>query len=153
MIFCLGIACWEAVADPGVDADGSKRPRIAIIIDDLGYDKELARRVFSLNLPLTIAIIPCAPCASSIDAEARARGYETIAHIPMEPKNFPKTDPGPGALMLYMEREAIEGTLSMNLMRVPGAGGASNHMGSAFTESYEKMEPVLRSLKRKGMFF
>ena len=136
------------------EADGkSGRPKVAIIIDDLGYDPGLARRFFSLDLPLTLAVIPYAPHASAIGAEAGIRGYETIAHIPMEPKSFPETDPGPGALLLNMDDGVIEKMLDRNLGLVPGVVGVSNHMGSAFTESRDKMKTVIGSLKNRGLFF
>lgn len=128
-------------------------PKVAIIIDDLGYDLRPARKFFSLGLPVTLAVIPYAPYAAVVGAEAAMHGYETIAHIPMEPRDFPGTDPGPGGLLLNMDRMEIDDVLERNLSLVPGVSGVSNHMGSAFTGNREKMETVLGFLKRRDMFF
>jgi uncharacterized protein len=137
---------------PGNDKK-TERPKVAIIIDDMGYDMSLAREFFCLDLPITLAIIPFSPYAASIAEKAVAYGYETLAHIPMEPKSFPEADPGPGALLLDMDAEGIEDAVARNLKRVPGARGASNHMGSAFTENPGKMEILLCQLKQRGLFF
>ena len=62
-------------------------PRIAIIIDDLGYNRELGLRALALPAELTVAILPHAPRARSIAEAARESGKEVLVHLPLEAMN------------------------------------------------------------------
>jgi len=129
------------------------RPRVAIIIDDLGHNRDLDLSFVRLDLPLTLAILPGAPFTDIIVREATKKGREILLHQPMEPKDYPCVKPGPGAILLSMNEAEIIEILDRNLRQVSGARGVNNHMGSSFTESREKMSMVLYELKRRGLFF
>ncbi len=131
----------------------TKRPQVAIIIDDLGYDRRLASELFKLELPLTLSVLPSAPYAKEIAAEARAHGFELLLHMPMEPRNPNGSNPGPAVLTMDMGEKQIREILSESLAKIPGARGVNNHMGSMFTEDREKMTVFLGELKKKGLFF
>jgi len=130
-----------------------KRPRVAIIIDDLGYDPKVASSLMNLGLPLTLSILPYAPFSRSIAREALAKGFELLLHVPMEPKGYPSVHPGPGALLLSMKEGEINTALKSILDEIPGVAGVNNHMGSMFTENRAKMGIVLRELKRRNLFY
>jgi len=129
------------------------RPKIAIIIDDLGYNLDRDLSFFQLDLPLSVSVLPYAPFTRSMAKKANELGYELILHLPMEPKNYPSVKPGPGGLFLSMSTHEIRKVLNQDLSQVTGARGVNNHMGSSFTENREKMRVVLNELKRRGLFF
>ena len=129
------------------------RPKIAIIIDDLGYNLDRDLSFFQLDLPLSVSVLPYAPFTRSMAKKANELGYELILHLPMEPKNYPSVKPGPGGLLLSMSTNEIRKVMSQDLSQVSGARGVNNHMGSSFTENREKMRVVLNELKRRGLFF
>lgn len=128
-------------------------PRIAIIIDDLGYDKSLAEEFMDLDLPLTLSILPLAPHTRSIAHRAREAGREIMLHLPMEPQRYPRINPGDGVLLVSMERDTVLEVLDRDLGGIPFVAGVNNHMGSRFTENREKMMVVLAELKRRGLYF
>jgi len=128
-------------------------PKIGIIIDDLGYDRPLARAFIKLDLPLTFSVLPFAPHTRLIAQEARKEGRETMLHLPMEPVRYPDINPGDGVLLVSMDREMILEVLNRDLSQVPLAAGVNNHMGSRFTQSEEKMMIVLAELKKKDLYF
>src|SRR5258708_22091242 len=68
-------------------ASGATAPasgaRLAIIIDDLGYDPASADAVFALPFPLTVSVLPGLPHSADVDAEAKRRGYQVMLHLPM----------------------------------------------------------------------
>lgn len=130
-----------------------ERPKVAIIIDDLGYDPQLASDFVHLGLPLTLSILPATPFGRSIGREARKGGMEVLLHQPMEPADYPVSDPGPGALLVSMSEADIRRVLNDNLKMVPGAKGINNHMGSGFTADREKMRMFIRVLKKRDLFF
>lgn len=129
------------------------RPKIAIIIDDLGYNPELASAFFGLDLALSFSILPSAPFTDVIVREANRMRREIILHQPMEPKDYPSVTPGQGALLLSMNKREIRQVLDRNLKQITGARGVNNHMGSSFTENREKMSLVLQELERRGLFY
>ena len=80
------------------------------------------------------------------------RGRDVLAHVPMEP-----AEPGlplpRGTLLTSMDPDTIRAVSERALSRVPGAIGANNHMGSAFTRSVVAMRPFVEVLKARGLFF
>lgn len=129
------------------------RPKVAIIIDDLGYDLTVAKAVMRMGLPVTLSILPLAPFTENIAHEAKMRGLEILLHQPMEPGGYPRVNPGPGALLLSMTPTQIMGVLDANLKQIPGVKGINNHMGSSFTMKRDKMRVVARKLRQERLFF
>lgn len=128
-------------------------PRIAIIIDDMGYDEKIARRFLSLDAPLCFSILPDSPFQQQIASRLHRENKEILVHLPMEPLEYPRVDPGPGALLSNMTPEALIRQVEHDLRIVPFAVGANNHMGSGLTQDGEKMRIILSVLKRKNLFF
>ncbi|MFH1033729.1 MAG: divergent polysaccharide deacetylase family protein [Pseudomonadota bacterium] len=129
------------------------RPRVALVIDDMGYQVEAARRLMALDLRLTLSILPLAPHAREIAEMARRQGVPVMAHLPMEPRTYPALNPGPGALLTSMDPETLARQTRQNLEHLPGAVGANNHMGSRFSEDPAALRPVLEVLRQQGLFF
>jgi polysaccharide deacetylase 2 family uncharacterized protein YibQ len=128
-------------------------PKIAIIIDDIGNDYDLASSLMDIGLPLTLSVLPSSVYAKDIAEKAREKGFEVILHLPMEPKNYPAVNPGPDALLTKMDEKEIRAIMGKDLKKVPGVSGVNNHMGSYFTEREDKMTYVLRELKKRGLFY
>ena len=129
------------------------RSRVAFIIDDLGYDPDIALSFIQLDLPLSLSVLPSAPYTDLIVRKATEKGSELILHLPMEPKHYPSVNPGPGALFLSMNEQEIRQMLDQDLGDIPGARGVNNHMGSSFTENRDKMLVVLKELKKRNLFY
>jgi polysaccharide deacetylase 2 family uncharacterized protein YibQ len=136
----------------GIQEEGL-RPKVAIIIDDLGYNSDLDFSFLNLNLELSLSILPSAPFTDVIVREANKKGREILLHQPMEPKFYPSVDPGPGTLLLSMNERDLRQVLDKNLKEITGAKGMNNHMGSSFTENREKMLVILQALKDRGLFY
>lgn len=129
------------------------RPRLAIVIDDLGYNLGAAQRLADLGLPLTFSILPRAPHTREIVHLAQSRGLEILVHLPMEPRSYPQLTPGPGALLVGMGDAELRRQTQADLDQVPGAVGVNNHMGSRFTETPRALQPVLDVIHQAGLFF
>jgi uncharacterized protein len=129
------------------------RPRVALVIDDMGYQVEAAKRLLALNLSLTLSILPGAPHARETAELARRQGAAVMAHLPMEPRTYPALNPGPGALLTSMDPETLARLTRQALANLPGAIGANNHMGSRFSEDPAALRPVLEVLRQQGIFF
>ena len=132
---------------------GKSKPMAAIVIDDLGYQMKPARKLMSLGLPLTFSILPYGPHSKKIAREAKAKGLEVFLHLPMEPRSYPRIDPGPGALLVNMPQDKLRQLVRDNLAQVPGVTGVNNHMGLAFHRKRRKAETVFEERWQSGPVF
>jgi hypothetical protein len=131
----------------------SRRPRIAIIIDDLGNSKSDLEALSRLKGPLTAAILPHAPWSLEAARMARACGHQVILHLPMEPEDYAEHDPGVGALLVDMDQRQFGRQLQSALRAVPYVEGVNNHMGSRLTQARPAMVAVMRAIRASGLFF
>lgn len=131
---------------------GKQRPRVAIIIDDMGHHQRLGEKLLALDLNLTYSFLPDAPFAMEQAQAAVHKGREVLVHLPMEPKD-PRWHPGDGALYVKDSPDALRRKTLAMLAAVPLAVGANNHMGSRLTEDGEAMRVVLQTLKERSLFF
>ena len=138
-------------AQPPASKPGA-RPLAALVIDDLGYQMEPAKRLLALDVPITFSILPHSPHGKEIAVLARKQGREVLLHLPMEPK-YASLDPGPGALMSGMSPQRLREIVLEDLATVPGAAGANNHMGSKLTQDLSALTAALGALGEKGLFF
>jgi uncharacterized protein len=128
-------------------------PLVAIIIDDIGYDRRMADRFLELDIPITFSMLPDGPFNRSILAAARNKGIEIMLHLPMEPNEYPMVKPGPGALLASMSPDALIAQLEHSIDQFPGLKGVNNHMGSRLSTSPEHMRQIFSVLKMRGLFY
>ena len=130
-----------------------RKPRIAVIVDDLGIkDIDLARRLCGLEQTVTLAVLPFQRYTDDIVRLARDTGTPYILHMPMEPSSA-WVDPGEGALMVDDDPGTVERKLARAFASVPGVHGLNNHMGSRATADVRTMEAVLSYLAAERHFF
>ena len=130
-----------------------RRPRVAIIIDDLGYGWRLAEKFAKTDVVRTFSIFPHSPHRRQVVEIASKYGIEQMIHLPMEPEEYPTVKPGPGALLMSMGPDELIEQLNGNLEQIPGAAGVNNHMGSRMTADADRMNQVFSVLKRHRLFF
>jgi polysaccharide deacetylase 2 family uncharacterized protein YibQ len=128
-------------------------PKVAIIIDDFGYDLQMAKRFINLKGQLTCAVLPQSAYGRQIAILAKEAGHEVMLHQPMEPNEYPMVDPGPGAILASMTPDERISRLNANIDAVPGVVGVNNHMGSKLTTLSDEMNQVFTVLKSRGLFF
>ncbi|MFH1350094.1 MAG: divergent polysaccharide deacetylase family protein [Pseudomonadota bacterium] len=133
--------------------ESGTRPEIAIIIDDLGYNRDLAFSFIHSTLPISLSVLPLAPHTKDIANEANRWGRELMLHLPMEPKDYPRLNPGPGTLLTDMDEKEIRRMMRKHLKGIWGVRGINNHMGSRFTERRDKMSIVFDELRKRDLFY
>ena len=131
----------------------SHKPWVSIVIDDLGYNAELAERLFRIDLPFTVSVLPNLPYTRSIARRAIQKGKEVILHLPMEPYDYPNAMVEEGTLLVSMKDKEIRRLISKALRGLDCAVGANNHMGSRMVEDEEKMRVILEEMQKRGLFF
>ncbi|MFA5429930.1 MAG: divergent polysaccharide deacetylase family protein [Candidatus Omnitrophota bacterium] len=125
--------------------------RIAIVIDDLGYNLSNLERIKRLPCPVTVSVLPNLAYSARAASELRSAGMEVILHLPMEP--WEKVGLEKDTLMTGMSRHRVSEIIGRSSASVGGLSGVSNHMGSRATEDPGLMNYVLCELKRRGLYF
>lgn len=127
--------------------------RLAIVIDDLGYQMDVFNELITLDYDITYAVLPQQAFSRETAEIAAQAGRQVMLHLPMQPKEWPKFDPGLGALLLRDSPEEINAKIALNLSTVPFVTGVNNHMGSAFTQYEEGLEILMEALSQNALFF
>ncbi|MEA2694543.1 MAG: uncharacterized protein QOJ16_3930 [Acidobacteriota bacterium] len=144
-----------APPEPAAPRTGAEGPvagvRIALVIDDLGRSVEDVETLGRLGIPITYAVLPFESETPAVVAAIHRLRAEILCHLPMQPVNG--QNPGPGALLYGMDREALQKATSAALAAVPGAVGVNNHMGSRLSADERSMRAVLGVLRDRGLFF
>jgi polysaccharide deacetylase 2 family uncharacterized protein YibQ len=127
--------------------------RVAIIIDDLGYDPHALAGLGALPAPLTVSVIPAQKWSREMALRAARLGYQVMIHLPMEPLRYPGDQPRLDTVEVGMGPPEVARLVDAAIADVPGAVGLNNHMGSRATRSPALMREVLRLAKANGLFF
>ena len=138
-----------AVAAPAQAA--SHRPRLAIVIDDLGNDRAQADTLFRLPYPLTLSVLPHLSNSGEIAEEAHRRGYQVLLHLPIASTGGEKDEPI--ELQPGMDSIAVRRTFAAMLDTVPYAVGVNNHEGSRGTSDPTLMSELMPLLRERKLFF
>ncbi len=82
-----------------------------------------------------------------------AKRREILLHLPMEPQGYPDPDPGPRAVMVGMDAEAIGQRIDEAMTALPMITGVNNHMGSAATSDRQTMVALMKALDQRDLLF
>ncbi len=142
----------KSVPQKAAAALTNSKPRLALLIDDMGNRQQLGQQLIDLDLNLSFAILPFTPHGHSLMEMAHARKREILLHLPME-ANDAKWDPGPGTLLTSMSSRSIKAQVRKDLEDIPYAVGVNNHMGSKFTSTKQAIRAALAPLQARNLFF
>ena len=131
----------------------SNPPRIAIIIDDLGYELEAGQRAIQLPGPVSFAVLPGAPRARILALQAHEHGKEVLLHLPLQAKPNDSVQE-PMSINLDMNRDEFRDTFELALSSVPYAIGVNSHRGSLLTRHPGHMQWLMEEIQaRDNLFF
>jgi len=128
-------------------------PRIAIIIDDLGYHLANGKRAIRLPGPITFSFLPDSPRARLLADHAHQNGKDVLLHLPLQAH----TDDGqrePSEIDLDMSRKTVGALVEEALQSVPHAIGINSHRGSLLTRHPGHMRWLMEEIQdRENLFF
>jgi polysaccharide deacetylase 2 family uncharacterized protein YibQ len=127
--------------------------KIAVVVNGLGLSALATRSALdALPSAVTLGFAPYAGDVGKWVSDARSRGHEVLLQIPMEPYDFPDSDPGPHTLRAGQEEEANIQRLTWALSRFTGYAGVTNLLGQRFLSDSQALSPVLTYLNRRGLY-
>jgi polysaccharide deacetylase 2 family uncharacterized protein YibQ len=131
-----------------------KRPRIALVIRGLGVgSSNTSLALMQVSPEINFAFVPFAPDLQGDIDKARGAGHEVMLELPMEPFDFPDSDPGPHALLAAASSEENVKRLDWSLSRATGYVGVMNLLGGRFMGEERAIEPILDSVSKRGLLF
>ena len=86
-------------------------------------------------------------------AQARGAGHEVLLQIPLEPFNYPTTDPGPHTLTVDASASENLDRLHWLLGRMTNYVGVVNYMGARFTGEADALSPVIAEIGKRGLLY
>ncbi|MBR0646174.1 divergent polysaccharide deacetylase family protein, partial [Plastoroseomonas hellenica] len=137
---------------------GNTRPRIAVVIGDVGMNAAQADEALRRLPPeIALALSPYGHRLPQLAARIRERGTEILAAIPLEPAGYPLNDPGDRALLTAQPLSENLDRLGWALSRFPayvGAIGAIGGMrGERFAQVPELIGAVQDALRARGLLY
>jgi polysaccharide deacetylase 2 family uncharacterized protein YibQ len=145
---------FQAYAQPtpdGATGDGHK-PLIAVIVTGLGLNTAgTSAAIDSLPGPVTLAFAPYGKGLGETTSAARNAGHEVLLEVPLEPFDYPESDPGPDTLLTGQAPRDNLDKLFTVMGKFGGYVGLINHMGARFTASTADFNPVMEELGSRGL--
>lgn len=148
LLACVAVAALLLA----VQSSAAGPVRVAIIIDDLGYNLESGKRALELPGPVAYAILPETPRGPALANEANQQGKEVLLHLPLQALSADLPDER-GGLNLDMSRDALAKTFTSSFQSVPHAIGVNNHRGSLLTMHPGHMSWLMQEIKLQGSLF
>lgn len=139
----------RSFARPGTPANG--RPIISVLVTGLGLD-EAATRAAIAKLPpeITLAFSPYSDALPALTDLARANGREYLLEVPVEPFDYPESDPGPLVLLADAAPIANIERLHHSLARAVGYFGILTSGAARFATSEAAIAPIAAEAAARG---
>ncbi|MCJ2036690.1 divergent polysaccharide deacetylase family protein [Methylobacterium sp. J-068] len=136
------------------EAGGGSGPRVAILVSGLGIGQAAtASAITRLPPAVSLAFAPYGGDLERTVTRAREAGHEVLLQAPMEPFDYPDSDPGPQTLLTTSRPPENLDRLSWIMSRFPGFVGIVNYMGAKLTSDAAALDPVLREIGARGLGF
>lgn len=127
-------------------------PKVAIVLDDWGYNINNLPALNEIGVPMTLAILPHLRFSAQISSSLAGKNYEIILHMPMEAHNHTIRAEGK-TIYTSMTDEDVRETLKGAIASIPNLKGISNHMGSKATEDPRVMKVIMEELQKEKLYF
>lgn len=127
--------------------------KLAVIVDDCGYDMSSVRTLLNTGLPLNFAVLPYKPYSSDVLEMIKSDGRVAMLHLPMEPVDRSAMSEGSSTICTDMSKDKIIELTRKAINSLPGVSGVNNHQGSKATADSATMTTVLQELRNQDLFF
>ena len=144
----------DAPALPRQRGDFAVNGKITLIIRGLGVKPDLTKRAIDqLPRPVAMAFVPYGEDLKSWTQRASKERHDILLQIPLEPKSYPDTNPGPHTLLTSLSIDENLERLDWLLDRFNGITGVTNYLGGKFASSPGSFAPMLMELKARNLLY
>jgi len=128
-----------------------KKPKIAIIVIGLGLSKFSTEKVFKLSNKITLGFSIYSHNINKWINKAKIKNHDILISLPMEPEDYPISDPGSLALMSDNLVSDNLKTLKEIIYKADYKYGVYTPINERFSFNIYNMTPILRELKRNNL--
>jgi hypothetical protein len=128
------------------------KPRVCIIIDDLGYGGRRTDQLLEMGLPVSVSVLPALPQSKEIAEKFFKAGFEILLHLPLAPLDA-EINPGPAAIHPALSLTEVRRIVQRHLHSLPHLIGVNNHMGSKIMAIPSIMKVILEEIKKEDLIF
>lgn len=126
--------------------------KMAIVIDDFGYNSDPINSFAALPKTITFSVLPYRAYSSEAASRALSSGHQVMLHLPMEPLSTGDQSE-PAMITVGMTDQEIQQTVTKAIQAIPGVVGVNNHQGSKATADKRVMRTALAVIKANSLFF
>lgn len=142
----------QAAPERKAQSASGERGKLAIVLDDFGYNYDPIDALAAIDRPLTFAVLPYHPYSQLAATKALAAKHQVMLHLPMEPMSTTEQQEKT-SITTGMSDSEIQQTVVNAVQNIPGLIGVNNHQGSKATADKRVMRNVLSALKSRNLFF
>ncbi|MEL6978449.1 MAG: divergent polysaccharide deacetylase family protein [Pseudomonadota bacterium] len=135
------------------DTGFKRTARVTVVLTAVGLNLPASRDALE-RLPSSVvfAVAPVAQDPAQWVEAAQSRGRVALIEVPMEPKAFPRVNPGPLTLLADAAADENVKRLEETLALAPEADGVATYLGGRFSSSETAAAPVIAALKERDLF-
>lgn len=127
--------------------------KVAIIVMGLGLSKSTTEDVLSLPDKVSLSFSPYASDVKDWLKKASDKGFTTLIDLPLEPIDYPLSDPGPLALLTTANEATNLKQLEKLLALSDKTSGFLGPMSEKFTDDIKFSKPLIEALGAKKRLF
>jgi len=126
------------------------RPKIAIMVLGLGLQADATLAALALPGVMSLQFSPYSVDLASWFEQARVAGHEVLIDLPMEPTDYPASDPGPHTILAEGRESDNLDRLLWVLSRAPGYLAVAGRSGRLANDN-QGVPPILDVLAERGL--
>ena len=133
---------------------GARGARIAIVIGGLGVSQTGTQEALGKLPPeVTLAFASQGNSLGRWMQVARQGGHEIVMQVPLEPFDYPNTNPGRNTLTVEAAPAENITSLHWSLSRITNYTGIMNYMGARFSADPQAMATMMAELGKRGLLY
>lgn len=129
----------------------TSKAKLAFIIDDFGYNKEVITAYNKMDIPLTYAVLPYETYSIEAANSGAAAGKDIILHLPMESVGHANAENT--TISTSMTDAEIKKIVNKAIESTPHIIGVNNHQGSQATADKRVMTDILKQIHNDGLYY
>jgi polysaccharide deacetylase 2 family uncharacterized protein YibQ len=141
------------IVEPSASVSDADTKIAFVVLDADPQYENLYDSYLRSSVPFTFAVRPDLPTTGRVSRDLRHQKREIFLHLAMEPRGYPKLDPGKDAILLDLTQVEIEDRITRGLSTVGASRGVISRLGGAAVNDADVMRAVLGELKRRDLPF
>lgn len=126
-------------------------PKVAIIVTNLGTNKNITEAALSLPQKITLGFSAYTTDLKIFFNKAISVGYDVLVYLPFAPQDYPISDPGPYAILSTNLPEKNISITRAILDSFPGASGIYGDYRESLSSNQQVFTPILDFLASRDM--